>query len=672
MEKKNEEKPKMIIENNDDNVFDFDEVIDEGFDVPNSTQRIKSKTDKNITKEISTNDSSDTKLKKPTSKSTLSIALCNKKDRYNDDDIRKSANYVVWKTMNMSHLIASCTSPMFALRTRNVPLSQCNQSIFQYPVSNSKSYFSVKRIRELLTELHANIMEWPKTLKAILGRGVKDNKDVKIYEKTIKKMIDGCQKAAGYMKKVVSTANTFLSKWSELSNRVYPSLTHSLYEGDYHEIFAFSLLRYLYRVDGDPNGITIQGTKTFRGKSEAKYINDLVAMTQEVAHQASVGGARFKFGKNEGGKLFDIKSSKDVDDELIKQHKLDDNNEGVKFKNEFGKINKQLYKEYEITGTEPRYSVLLKPTRGTKILLMTETNVFCSKLTTGVMRGLSILANAGIIPGSFITDVKLCSQYTGAIFDISLTKGGMTIKPNDKTPLFASLNDSTWSQYAVLFDNEVLKATNKKPIDKITYSKLFFDMNHRFDYQANSINDVSPGIKEKHNYQISDIITELNKIDYRLKNSLVQSNVLAFAKARKVSGLTTYENRVNEIKYYGLDSDTVESTPFNWSNLNHVELTHNIDLSKIVVNPDITLHQYMKGLPLSASFISRNYDYYVKKAGELLKSNVRLQLSNEFDPIGMKRKLTSRHGIYNGESDASDINSDVLYLLNSDNEEIDN
>ena len=345
-------------------------------------------------------------------------------------------------------------------------------------------------------------------------------------------------------------------------------------------------------------------------------------------------------------------------------------NEGVKFKDEFGKINKQLYKEYEITGTEPRYSVLLKPTRGTKILLMTETNVFCSKLTTSVMRGLSILANAGIIPGSFITDVKLCSQYTGAIFDISLTKGGMTIKPNDKNPLFASLNDSTWSQYAVLFDNEVLKATNKTQIDKSKHANLFFDKNHGFDYQINNINDISAGIKDKHNRQTSDIITELNKIDYRLKNSLVQSNVLAFAKARKASGLTMYENRVKQIKYYDLDGDTVDSSPFEWSQLNHVEVNHNIDLSKIVVNPDITLHQYMKGLPLSASFISRTYDYYVKKAGELLKSNVRLQLNNEFDPIGMKRKLSSRRGMYYGESDASDINSDVFHVLESDNDQI--
>ena len=142
-------------------------------------------------------------------------------------------------------------------------------------------------------------------------------------------MIDGCQKAAGYMKKVVSTANTFLSKWSGLSNRVYPSLTHSLYEGDYHEIFAFSLLRYLYRVDGDPNGITISGTKTFKGKSDSKFINDLVAMTHEAAHPATKGGARFKFGKNEGGKIFDIGSGENVDEELNKKHNLDDDNEGA-------------------------------------------------------------------------------------------------------------------------------------------------------------------------------------------------------------------------------------------------------------------------------------------------------------------------------------------------------
>ena len=227
----------------------------------------------------------------------------------------------------------------------------------------------------MLKEIQENVLKWPEIIKTILKKG--GSKNATIVSGTIKKIADSCQKAAGYMKKVLNTAYTFLNRWSEISKRVYPSLTHSLYNGDYHELFAFTLLRYLYRVDSGGE-IKIPGEKSFKTKYSTKKVTDIIPTTQQPETQAQKGGKYLRFGKNETGTPVTLGTITDQD--LTNETGEIDQSDAVKVRDELGKINDYLFKYDEIKGKEPRYEVILKPTRGTKILLVSEPNVFYSKL----------------------------------------------------------------------------------------------------------------------------------------------------------------------------------------------------------------------------------------------------------------------------------------------------
>ena len=97
-----------------------------------------------------------------TPKESLTIGNAIEMHQYNDADefesIRNDATTVVNKTMIVSTFLFNFADDIFMKVLRQVDYTQCNQSVFNYPVSDKRENFAISKVE-------ANIKENPRRLQ---------------------------------------------------------------------------------------------------------------------------------------------------------------------------------------------------------------------------------------------------------------------------------------------------------------------------------------------------------------------------------------------------------------------------------------------------------------------------------------------------------------------------
>lgn len=420
------------------------------------------------------------------SKNALCLALASGKNKYGDANkfkiIQKDSLNVVYKTMAVSTVMFTFADDIFMKVARAVTNEKCNQSVFNYPVSPSRKVFSVKRVEDLIEAYNKQILNYKQLILNSIGKTVTESSS-RVYNAP-KEVIDDTLRFAArgvhFMNIVFKKAMVMLHQLiNDAGNRVYPSIEHHLYEGDYTDIFAFQVLRYLFKADKAKN-IEIKGTRDVTTSLVNENPSKVLPKTRTYGREAASSGEYYgNFAKHpdqhyseNDSELSSFDGTTDFQDNQSKHFHIQ-----VASNHSRAKDNKPSFGDLDM---EEILEVFLKPSRGTKILLATEPNFFLYNLNYAVSKGLSILINTGIIPDKMITNLKLVSLYSGAIYKINSNKKGLSIIPDRSLGSHASMKQVEWSQFSLFVDiiplihqNEQIKKTLYDFREK--HQTLFFD-----------------------------------------------------------------------------------------------------------------------------------------------------------------------------------------------------
>ena len=481
----------------------------------------------------------------------------------------------------------------------------------------------------MIKELQTAIMGSDRSIRTILKHRPQG---VTLTGQTATKTIMCAQAASSYMKDVLDNTFALLKSYGSISNRVYPSVPHSLYRGNYTELFAFLLLRYLMRVDVETVK-SRQKQKSFAVDTDKKLMYDIVPTENIAAREQrdAQQGLAFDHGDLNG---------KDVGDALIfdankfaQDHpNVTENKNAVKMRNEEGRSVYYGERTREANYDKNKYPAFLKPTRGTKILLVSDVNYFCSRLGPHVMRGLGILVNAGIIPGGFIKDLKICNMFSGGLFNIGIGKSGLAISPCRTYSTYASLPDTKWSQYAVMFDIDVpgLSYLSGVELNQLPASLFFSNTNFKVAY-SDITKDTTDFIKSLPTN--TNVGTFEDEFSATLSKHLLQQSVFDFSKAKKQGGLDHY-NELSNYALYGNDSDIINGEYLIWGNFLPYPGERNVTFDKFNNQREISYNHYVKGLTPKIIPIGHDIETIKDKAQTLLTGKRRLVFHSNLDPSG--------------------------------------
>lgn len=398
-------------------------------------------------------------------KQSLSIKNAKIKKYYDDQNsfetIQNDALTVVHKTMLVSSFIFNFADDIFMKVIRPTNYLQCNQSVFNYPITNTRKQFSVKQVEQNIKALNTQVLNYKTHVLGSLGKikqqGNGQEISYNVPADVVHETLRFAARGASYMNKVYSKALKLLDTLvSDAGYNTYPSLEHHLYEGDYSDLFAFNVLRYLFRIDTDKN-IEIKGIKDVskglkKGDSTVLY---KTTNKKEREGKATVPAQRY-IGQNSKNptQMFEFNDMYTGKDD-IKEDDLNSIFAGVSSNHSYAKKPSKRSVKRAIKKGKQYYDtveVFLKPTRGTKLLLFSEPNVFMYNLNYAVAKGLSILMKIGVVPEKIITNLKICSLYTGAIYKLSATKNSLKISPDTSCKSYAIMKQPSWTQNTVILD----------------------------------------------------------------------------------------------------------------------------------------------------------------------------------------------------------------------------
>lgn len=504
-------------------------------------------------------------------KNVLTLHNAIKMSKYGDKDsfliTQNDAINVVNKTLITSAMMFTFSDDIFMKVVRPTTDLKCNQSVFNYPISITRKNFSIIKVQDNLVKLNTNVMNYKKLVLESLGyKPESDNKTYNVPKDVINDTLRFAARGAAYMNIVYKKAEELLFKLvKEGGPRVYPSIEHHLYEGDYSDLFAFQVLRYLYKADTEKEititknrdmgkGLVKENTskilkktriRAFKQESQEYYgdysSNPSELLTvQEGAEMDALAGME-EMTENEANRPIKMQISSD--------HSKADDNKPTK-----AELLKSLSKD-----------LFLKPTRGTKILLATEPNVFLYKLNYAVAKGISILINTGIIPEKIITNLRLVSLYTGAIYKLSSTKRNLSITVDRRDKSYAVMKQQTWSQTALFVDtyplvnqNDEMKSVLQKYAAK--YPTCFFNTTkYHFSGEQyirgvfkNTSNLIELSFKGEYRKQYMDQLSYIVDLCCR--------SPMTFCKVDKPSVLKHYNGIAKKIEYSDVKYDVLSAS----------------------------------------------------------------------------------------------------------------
>lgn len=372
------------------------------------------------------------------------------------------ANHTINCTVLTTAIMLKFLPPCFIHPKMNIGRSQCNQSIINFPISPSRTKHSNVIVSKRLAEIQAGVSKCDEIVEKIITN-TSDDKGKKIIgtlsTDAAKSLIKLGQNFASA---IVTKASILLREIVSWSPLIYPSIQNGLYdEVDYTDIFAFALLSYLMKAERDDT--TIKGSKGIKEENAEKTFKDVLEFKKGKPERAAKeatdsywtmknvyleGDKPLKSGGSAGKLTKGLTTTSDGDSHIV--------NDGSKKSTKT--INKGKWDFYK----EKKFEVFLKPGRFQKIILVTDPNYFNWRFQAGIRRALAMMVKIGILPEQVFTTVKICSNISGAIYNMKVNKTDIKCSLDKKDITYANMSQPIRSQYGMIIDCGCLKLQHKR------------------------------------------------------------------------------------------------------------------------------------------------------------------------------------------------------------------
>ena len=619
-------------------------------------------------------------------KQTLMIKNAKIKGYFGDKNtfqkITKDASTVVNKSLLVSTFLFNFADDIFIKVVRPTNYLQCNQSVFNYPISETRKNFTVEKVEANIVKLNNQALDYKKHILNSLSH--KDSgyesktRTYNVPEDVVEETLRFAARGAAYLNKVYTKAALLLKKLvDKAGNTSYQSLEHHLYEGDYSDLFAFNVLRYLYKIDSEKD-IRITKDKDLGKQLKTGDTKILYRKTKTKGKKQveAVPGVEY-YGKNSNNPTKEYKIDDKTalnafkDTEGIKDLEEDDmktlesgarsNNSRAKKPKQIKKKSKQSYDKYE---------VFLKPTRGTKILLFTEPNVFLYQMNYAVAKGLSILMKVGVVPEKIITNLKICSVYTGAIYKLSATKNSLKVSPDTSCKSYSIMKQPSWTQCSVILDifpfinqsDEISKAINmyisKYPEAVFKTEKYEFSgERHLSGMLKNCKKLLEAAWLDEVLKTYSDQLDAITKLGCNTPST--------FAKVSSIKKMKLY-NKDATVKEYenAVKNSTLKDTEI--TPMNPKPKLQTFEYGQFGLTDDVSITYYKEGINHTNKTLVFNTDEYIEAATKDLYKHKKLQIPLLYrsDDINRTRKFLGKKDLYSSEGT---IAHDLEYVYDRTN-----
>lgn len=599
----------------------------------------------------------------------------NKEYTENFDNIKAEQKAVVANTLLVSSLLMTGMGPGFTSVIRECRRSQCKQSIYNFPINPKRVGFNFENIRKNLEEIGEAI----KNRHGIIDEMQKHSrKQIKFSDgnEVLKIMSDA---GAVFAKEIVFKATQLFKTQLNENKYGYPSVYHSLSDGDYTEIFAFNLLMYLYKID-----------KNAPIESEGKYDQEarMKEVTIEDVYPYDPGAKGSEQEKREPRYALSGDKGKGEFNMKVLQG-------GSNISTNVKKGSKGSYTRSFGWTQEPTHQCILRPTRTEKIMLLTDPTYFMYQITPQISKGLALLCKLKILPEQTFTRTKICSRFSGAIYDISITKKGLKLSLDNKLRSFASMDTLNWGQYSLFVDCKMLSQINevhRNTVEKIrkTYPWMYWKAWR--ETSRIMIEGDGPVNSQHPNVDATNILTGALHlpIDYAMTRELTESEheevveILegtkallcntrrAFSKAITENARKTYETRVVSVIYpYAIES------MYMTKNLEPTELTdisfefYGKEYNKWEDVPKLVLYQIPPSNDVTPSYVST----YIPDGLQTIPDNAEEEYDEKWNS-GVRRTIfkligdtTTETTRFSKTGGLSDINK-LTYIRETNDTEI--
>lgn len=415
-----------------------------------------------------------------------------------------------------------------------VTRKKCKQSIFNFPVQPKKG-LSYAPIWTNLTHLYDKVDEfstkYSAARKKLMEADDAYNKDEANKNKKKRKELTteitnqedvmlylGCL----WFKAVILAAMTLLTRMNLSAFEVYPSISPGFVKGDYISVFGFALLQHyfgLYRSQIQIN----QGQNNEFVENKFKEIKELYKIHVNTS-SASSSKSAFK------NIIFENQNIG------MRNGMINVNMPGVKKPKWYRQ--KGVSKKNEPNDTEAQTAVI--PTRGKKVLLITDMGIFQSKINVCISHTLGRLCGYKIITPSLFSAIKLCSATTSGVFNLKISKNGLIVSPCSKYPIYSRIPEREFLSHAVLFDWNIIQYSSFKHIKK-NYQR-FYDISYGMTYYVSqdyfrTFEDLHKNLTMSNSYKqmIKNLFTLSSADEKILKCFNAMINNIDFLRCRNIN-----------------------------------------------------------------------------------------------------------------------------------------
>ena len=522
------------------------------------------------------------------SKPSLIIHVTHRSGLYtrNLEVIKKEA----YNCINVNNIVESVFRsyvPVSLVRVqRNIGRSQCNQSVFNFPINNERLLYSPASVKDHLIELQYNINNAQTIIGDIINKTKRNDSVFEEATENAKTVVGYGQK---YASEIVIKAGKLLDQILAVSPYIYPSINNHLYIGDYTDLFAFCLLSYLYKVDRTRKATEINNFADDYTKTDYKDILEFHRGFKSSQKETKDGYSAPGFlGRN------DYENSEITKEASTNLTYVNQNTRGFTTSNSVKPV-----RTTESSGSNPWYKerkvgVFMKPGRFQKLILFTDTNFFGWRMQESVLKGLAMMVKAKLLPEGMFTGFKICSLTSGALYDINWTKNGLRLKMN-KCITYGNMSQSQFSQYACILDCSCARRINEATGNHIKeiyemYPNAFYKVTNRYLDCHSAVIDLEI-LSSTYHFKL-DIINSV----YNKNIQLMCITRRHFTKALTDKPLEDYSKTANKLRY-NLEILGKKMNDFKkWSSEFPIPPARG-DYRNMTKDPDISVEKYKKGLP---------------------------------------------------------------------------
>ena len=405
-------------------------------------------------------------------------------------------HHTLQSTALITNILALGINTQFVrLLKRKTTPKHCNTTPFHFPIQNSfNDEIEMKTMlmyKDLMEFQNTNLAVANTAMEEILERQIikkKDGKDTTInITNTVKDVF------RSYLNNAITYAKEFMKLATILTSRVYrgcrPSYPHCIYSGDsYHALYAIALSNYLfnYHIKKTTNTTPKQSVAQSLFTKSNEYVKKLDASCfGQISRAKHVPSSQAKEAvQGQTGTYFITIPGTLAGQEGDLKRKSKSGSTGKTITgNRIPKItglgntpydvrhvqfanNDAIEKQKRIRDhAKGNRHLLIAPTRGTKIMLWTNINVFLFRHGPYVRHGLAMLFTFKLLPKEMLKQITIASLETGALYRISPnSKVGIDLIEYKKYPTVASMPDQVYNKYAMWIDRGAFLSDHEREI----------------------------------------------------------------------------------------------------------------------------------------------------------------------------------------------------------------